>query len=69
MSDSAPSSSSDTPDDGAQPAGAAAETAWTPESSSPGSATDSTAEHPEFLVGAAFAAGVAAALILRRLAR
>jgi hypothetical protein len=44
---------------------AAADSAWTPEPAAPMSGD----EHPEFLVGAAFAAGLAAALILKRLAR
>jgi hypothetical protein len=51
-----------------QPVAASASASWTPEPSAQESAVGVAAEHPELIVGAAFAAGLILALLLKRLA-
>ena len=52
-----------------QPVAASAPPTRTPEPSAQESAIGAAAEHPEMMVGAAFAGGLLLAMILKRLAR
>lgn len=70
MTDSADTANTETfPTDGSQPPAGSAITVVTPESA-PGQSgvSDIVAEHPELIVGGAFAGGWLLAMILKRLA-
>jgi hypothetical protein len=70
MTDSAEASSPlSSPTDGVQPAPASAGAPWPASLSAQESAASTADEHPELMVGAAFAGGLLVAIILRRLAR
>ena len=75
MTDSAETESAETagfeavPADGTQPVAPSPEASWTPEPSTQDAVAGVAAEHPELIVGAAFAGGLMAAMILKRLAR
>ena len=68
MSDSAETSSQPTTVGDGQPVAASESASWPP-SPAAEDAAGSTADHPELIVGAAFAGGLLAAMILKRLAR
>jgi hypothetical protein len=68
MTDSAEAASSEAAATGGQPVAASAAASWTHEPSAQESVVGMAAEHPELLVGAAFAGGLLLASILKRLA-
>jgi hypothetical protein len=69
VTDSAETTSSEaTPAGGSQPVAASAGASWTPEPAAQEAAAGAAAEHPELLIGAAFAGGLVLAMILKRLA-
>ena len=67
MTDSADTTSSESAS-GAQPVAASSPASWSPPPTAQGSAVGIAAEHPELVVGAAFAGGLFLAMILKRLA-
>ncbi len=69
MTDSADTASSEPSIPGsAQPVAASGSAPWPPAPSAQESAVGVAAEHPELMVGAAFAGGLVLAMILKRLA-
>ncbi len=68
MTDSADPAGSEASAAGAQPVAASSSASWSPPPSAQESAVGIAAEHPELMLGAAFAGGLVVAMILKRLA-
>jgi hypothetical protein len=68
VTDSADTSGSEAPGAGAQPVAASSSAPWSPPPSAQESIVGIAAEHPELMLGAAFAGGLVVAMILKRLA-